>query len=483
MKIARNAPCPCGSGKKYKFCCMAKNEAAEKAQREQLQSVAVVVPEQPEAPDRGVSTVAQAADEVLAETAPEIELDPLEQDRATFWEEIEVADEAQLVALVDQAIARPGFLDNDLAFDAFERVYSNTIEAGKRDRFDTLVEKLKQAEPAVYLAEARWLLQWRITNALVAKRNEAVASLTREFGQLADGEYIDDLFSMVAQLAYHGHSELIKRLVDDTLPMLRKSNNLMPGAVDEFAAFGVDGLIIERLERGLALDLGNEDLVEQFKWYWPQIDLPGLTTYIALLVGQSGKTWSLADFDLNAKPRNSRGKVDPDAPNPYDLNVRDLCLEFAGYLNRERDVSYPKALMARDTLSRYLRMRAAGQLEPRPGLLENLMAPGARPPKRKKHKPAHVLCPDYNTLDHYMADRLQILNPQFYEAAALFEMIPEWISFLKSRQLIDAEQQQNAIKDFRRLCAEMLKLWAAHTSDPSLYSNLDAWMESATGEP
>ncbi len=26
-KISRNAPCPCGSGKKYKKCCLQNNEA------------------------------------------------------------------------------------------------------------------------------------------------------------------------------------------------------------------------------------------------------------------------------------------------------------------------------------------------------------------------------------------------------------------------------------------------------------------------
>ena len=33
-KVGRNAPCPCGSGKKYKKCCLSKDEAAqlEKAQ-------------------------------------------------------------------------------------------------------------------------------------------------------------------------------------------------------------------------------------------------------------------------------------------------------------------------------------------------------------------------------------------------------------------------------------------------------------------
>ena len=32
--IARNHPCPCGSGKKYKLCCLAKIEADQRAARE-----------------------------------------------------------------------------------------------------------------------------------------------------------------------------------------------------------------------------------------------------------------------------------------------------------------------------------------------------------------------------------------------------------------------------------------------------------------
>ena len=30
-KTGRNDPCPCGSGKKYKHCCLAKDQAAELA--------------------------------------------------------------------------------------------------------------------------------------------------------------------------------------------------------------------------------------------------------------------------------------------------------------------------------------------------------------------------------------------------------------------------------------------------------------------
>lgn len=34
-KVGRNQPCPCGSGKKYKQCCLAKDQAAAAATREQ----------------------------------------------------------------------------------------------------------------------------------------------------------------------------------------------------------------------------------------------------------------------------------------------------------------------------------------------------------------------------------------------------------------------------------------------------------------
>lgn len=33
VKISRNAPCPCGSGKKYKKCCLRKDQEAERLKR------------------------------------------------------------------------------------------------------------------------------------------------------------------------------------------------------------------------------------------------------------------------------------------------------------------------------------------------------------------------------------------------------------------------------------------------------------------
>jgi hypothetical protein len=50
---ARNEPCHCGSGKKYKHCCLAKDEEAERAERaEQASATPASTPSADVAPSR-----------------------------------------------------------------------------------------------------------------------------------------------------------------------------------------------------------------------------------------------------------------------------------------------------------------------------------------------------------------------------------------------------------------------------------------------
>jgi hypothetical protein len=49
MKLGRNDPCHCGSGKKYKQCCLAKDEAKERAARAKAAEKAAKEPAPPEA--------------------------------------------------------------------------------------------------------------------------------------------------------------------------------------------------------------------------------------------------------------------------------------------------------------------------------------------------------------------------------------------------------------------------------------------------
>ena len=43
-KPGRNDPCPCGSGNKYKKCCLTKNDAAELVQHVEAEASALSVP-------------------------------------------------------------------------------------------------------------------------------------------------------------------------------------------------------------------------------------------------------------------------------------------------------------------------------------------------------------------------------------------------------------------------------------------------------
>jgi hypothetical protein len=58
MKPGRNDPCHCGSGKKYKQCCLEKDDAAARKARESAAA------EAPAAPAEGAAVSAKARDRV-----------------------------------------------------------------------------------------------------------------------------------------------------------------------------------------------------------------------------------------------------------------------------------------------------------------------------------------------------------------------------------------------------------------------------------
>ena len=77
-------------------------------------------------------------------------------------------------------------------------------------------------------------------------------------------------------------------------------------------------------------------------------------------------------------------------------------------------------------------------------------------------------------MDHFLADLLNFINPQYYKATATLELIPAWLRFLASRQLITGEQGEQTLADLRGLDTEFGKVVKNH-SDPALRTALDHW--------
>src|SRR5271157_6033733 len=93
MKTGRNDPCPCGSGKKYKKCCLAKDQEAS------LRPTAVIAPPPSSvAPASSVPFLTQqhpqpagpTAPALAAEApAPPLPLDPVRERGESRWREFE----------------------------------------------------------------------------------------------------------------------------------------------------------------------------------------------------------------------------------------------------------------------------------------------------------------------------------------------------------------------------------------------------------
>jgi hypothetical protein len=80
-------------------------------------------------------------------------------------------------------------------------------------------------------------------------------------------------------------------------------------------------------------------------------------------------------------------------------------------------------------------------------------------------------------LDRFLGGLLGFINPQHYKAAATLELMPAWLRFLESRQLIDDEQRAKTMSDLRGLDTELRKVWGKSATDPALLQGLEGWRD------
>jgi hypothetical protein len=167
----RNDPCHCGSGKKYKKCCLTKDEEARQAAKAELAATA-------------------GLESTKADKTSRKETDPHIEAFNGRLKEFEAADYEGKFNIFIRTLDDPELMDGEMAFEMLHDLFRYTIEHGERNRFDALVKGLRERLPETYVAEASFFLRWLITNALVENRSGDVASLFLELASSA-GKDID----------------------------------------------------------------------------------------------------------------------------------------------------------------------------------------------------------------------------------------------------------------------------------------------------
>jgi hypothetical protein len=460
MKIGRNAPCPCGSGRKYKKCCLPRDEEQARS------AAAATTPARP----------------VQSSPHPAPPPDPRIEAWNARWEAFEAQDYEGQITLFTETCDDPELMDDEMAFEMLNTLHSQALERDQRDRFDRLVESLQTHLPAAYASSSNYYLYWRITNALATGRFDAVPPLVRDMATTAKHD-IDILNNVIDALAYHGQLPLIVEATRLAWPWVQEPGNVVPWGIDEFGFQAVHFVLLEYSTHHPEPDPEDPALVEQIENYHPR-DPEGVQRYLAHLTGQAGSSWSMDDFTFQRSQPSRRDRFDDfddeeDEPqqapsDPARRNFFALSVAFLGHLHRDEGIPLSKGELARRQLFEYILERFDGELEPRESLLDTMRRPKQRRPKPRRRQPDHLLCPDHDTLDRFLAQRMDFINPQWYKTAAMFELLPAWLRFLELRGLVDAEQHTKSHQDIEPLVPSLRQIWERHLEDPSLQRGLQA---------
>ncbi len=483
MKAGRNDPCPCGSGKKYKKCCLAKDQEASLRQTAVIppppSSVApprsVPFPTQQHPQPAGPTTPARAAE---APTPP-LPLDPVTERGESRWREFESQNGEGRIAVFFKTLEDAEVMTDDLAFEMLNILHTDAVKSGGRTRFAECVGALRERRPEVFDEGAHFYLSWCLLDALAeGRQEEVVPSLARELAARA-GRDIDTINRAMDALGYHGQLSILVEALRIAWPAVKSSDNVVPWGISEFAEKGVNHEIFDYLEHTASPDPADAVLLDRVQFFVEEPNEDYLREFIGDLTGKSGREWQADDFALRPPRKRSREDWDTEQEERQTsdqgaVNLSRLISAFVGYLRREEGVPFPRGELVRHELYRYFVRRDEGDLDPRPSMLEQALHPKHKLPKPPR--PAHPLCPERVTLEVHLAGMMGMMSGLYHSAAALFQAMPAWLRFLESQRLIDADTSRKVAAELLPLHATLLRIWEQYTDDPLLYRQGQAWL-------
>jgi hypothetical protein len=468
MSIGRNETCHCGSGKKYKKCCLSKDEEVRQDKKGK---------------DPGGGPDRQSA---RNDKTRERKSDPRVEAGEARWREFEAAYYEDKLALFIRTLDDPELMDAEMAFAMLNEIFRLTAEGGERDRFDALVEEMRGRRPELYAEEKSNFLKWRITNALVAGRPGEVSTMALDLAPRAASDI--DIFNRVeSRLAYHGYLPTLVEAMRLAWPGVKSSIDIVPWGIDEFCTRAITYELLNHADRASDPAKSDPALFERIQFF-SEVDAPQVASYLSHLTGWPGKTWTMSDFNL-APPRPVEDDEKEDEPETEGagsgLHLHLLTIQFLGYLRRLEGVPFSKGELGRRDLYRFILERHEGKLEYRESMLESMQRDlnsqsGHRIPPQRKFRPyENLLVPDSERLEHYLAGLLGMMNQLHHRAAALFEIVPSWLRFLEARRLIGAAARVRALDELAPLADKLHRILAAFPDDPAPLRAIEAWRQDA----
>ena len=355
-KIGRNDPCPCGSGKKYKKCCLAQDDKRriEETRPDDMSALFEDIQvrfdmyddlDEPEALDE--PPYADIDEEpyvgkTISDDVPEIS----EQDEAlvnAWWTDYETMKDPDEILrhLRGFLQAHPSLVENlELHYEVLFELGEQLVKDGRAGDYIELLKEMRQRFPRAYLKSYSYFDRDIIVYEVVERGCSASIDDYLPWLEEYPEDGVDNLFQLIEFLMVAECDAVVMRLIEATYyPLFRSSNvfggeKLLEPLILCYAAPYLNGestatdlqALVERL-KGIRVPLRPE-------LYDPQ----GLQAVMQEITGDLGTEHFDAFHDAE------------DLAQYYDRITRN----FMGWLHREKGFSWMKAHFYRDQVRRYL---------------------------------------------------------------------------------------------------------------------------------
>jgi len=354
-KTGRNDPCPCGSGKKYKKCCLPKEQQRSVAgkRKDETDDFFEDLPAEP-AGLRDQNEAAQAG----AQSGPEIEDEPFVS--RTISDEVPEIDEDQN-AIVDawwtaydgmidpDEIIRhldgffqdhPGLVPNlDLHHEVLFALGAQLVKAGRASDYIELLQRVRRDFPDAYLKNFGYYDRDIIHYKIASQDREGIADYLNWFEKYPDND-ADILFGLIDFLMATGCDQPLIGLLEATYYPVCRSEKVIGGA--EILAPLILSYCVPHLDRGWTrsdLDMLSEQLKAirvplKDHLYQPEF----LDRHFEEILGDLDAVFFATFYDIR------------DIHEYY----RTVSHNFMGWLHKEKRFSWMKAQFYRNQVNRYL---------------------------------------------------------------------------------------------------------------------------------
>jgi len=300
--VGRNDPCPCGSGVKYKYCCINK-------------------------PSDASSTSSSAAPTTETESST---LSLAEQ----AYEEFESADYEGKRVLLEDLIGDAERLDSENAFHMINALAPLAIEQGDADWVADLITRLEEEQPETYAAERPYLFHRHLEAAAATGGVKAVVAERPEVLEQLAVQDLDQFYPTIELIAYHTSLAPIAEAMHYALPDVRGDSNILPHGKSEFGDVAVQYILLAHYERHGELDVEHPDLRARIDPIddpaWGEVDVHALEQFAARLSAPDDQSWEVE-------------------ANPVD-NVERLATAFMVSLYENKDIPLGRAHLAETSL-------------------------------------------------------------------------------------------------------------------------------------